>query len=91
MTPPLPHQNPPPNPAEAAQLSAPDMAQIYAMLAAMNEEIKATTREIKNNTNKMDGISRKMEVNTGGVRGEVKEVRGRCRIWVQACRTGLKN
>ena len=60
-------RNPPPIPAESAQLSAPDMAQIYAMLAAMNEKIKANTREIKNSTNKMDENMRTMWGETQGV------------------------
>ena len=46
-SPPLPHQNPPPIPAETVRPGTPDMAQIYAMLAAMSANMEANTREIK--------------------------------------------
>ena len=51
-SPPLPHQNPPPIPAKTVHLSAPDIAQVFAMLAGMNAKMDTNaqeTREIKNN------------------------------------------
>ena len=67
MTPPLPHRNPPPIPAETARPGAPDMAQLWAMLAVMSANMNEMREEIKNNTNKM-------EANTKGMRGEMKEM-----------------
>ena len=64
-SPPLPHQNPPPIPAETVRLSAPDMAQLVAILAGMES--------------KMGSMNEKMEANTNGTKGikeEMKEMRG---------------
>ena len=59
-SPPLPHQNPPPIPAEAAQLSAPDMAQIYAMLAAMSVNMDANTQALINDARARRGETQNM-------------------------------
>ena len=66
MTPPLPHQNPPPIPAETVRPGTPDMAQICAMLAAMGASIRegmeANTSRMNENMNaKMEGM--KNEIN----------------------------
>ena len=53
MTPPLLRQNPPIL-AESAQPSAPDMAQLCAMLAAMNANMETNTQQMNN---KMDGMT----------------------------------
>ena len=84
-SPSLPHQNPSPIPAETAQPGTFDMAQLVAILAGMNEKMENNINE------KMEANTKKMEANTNGMREEMKAMRGRCRIWVQACRTGLKN
>ena len=57
-SPPLPHQNPPPIPAETVHLSAPDIAQLFAMLAGMNEKMNGNAQQLEN---KMDGNTDKME------------------------------
>ena len=46
-SPPLPHQNPPPIPAETVHPSIPDMAQICAMLAVMSANMNETREQIK--------------------------------------------
>ena len=70
----------PPILAESAQLSAPNIAQLIAMLAAMN----ANTNRMENNMNaKMEGMNAnmeantsKMDTNTNKLREEMKEMRG---------------
>ena len=47
-SPPLPHQNPPPIPAETAHPGAFDMARLFAVLAGMENKMEANTNEIKN-------------------------------------------
>ena len=42
-SPPLPHQNPPPIPAEMVHPSVPDMAQVCVMLAGVTAAIKFNT------------------------------------------------
>ena len=63
-SPPLPHQNPPPIPAETAQPSTLDM--ILRALNGMKEEIKNNANEMKE----------EIKNNTNGMRGEMKELRG---------------
>ena len=46
-SPPLPHQNPPPIPAGTAHPSIPDMAQLVAILAGMEANLKNNTNEVK--------------------------------------------
>ena len=53
-------RNPPPTPAETAHPSAPDMVQLFAMLAEMNRGIN----------NKMDD----MEANTQTLQGEMQRI-----------------
>ena len=66
--PPLP-QNPPIL-DESAQLSAPDIAQLFAMLAAMNANMDG----IKANTN---GIKEEMKDEMKKMRGEMRQM-GQC-------------
>ena len=77
-SPPPLHRNPSPIPAETAQLSAPNIAQLVAILAGMENRIEANRREIKNN---MEGMSKGMEANTSRMeqtmRGEMRQV-GQC-------------
>ena len=94
-SPPLPHQNPSPIPAESAQPVMVDMAQLVAILAGMEANLKANTNgmkeinekanetreEIKNNTNKM-------EANTKGMREEMKETRDEMRRVGQCLQAG---
>ena len=77
MTPPLPHQNPPPIPTESAQPSTVDMAQLVAILAGMENRMNAKmdtnaqeTRQIKNN---MGGNTRKMEKKMDGMEQTMRE------------------
>ena len=81
-SPPLPHQNPPPIPAETVRPGTPDMAQICAMLAVMSANMNETREEIKNNTNKM-------EANTKGMREEMKEMRGEMRQMGHGLQAGI--
>ena len=70
-SPPPLHQNPPIL-AESAQLSAPDIAQLFAMLAGMRGE----TQQMK------EGINNKMDTNTN----KMKKCRVRCGKWANVCR-----
>ena len=76
-------RNPPPIPAEAAQLSAPDIAQICAMLAAMSGDLQQIKNNMDGNAqqmeNKMDGMKEEIKNNTNGMREEMKEMRGEMR------------
>ena len=101
-SPPLPHQNPHPIPAETVHLSAPDIAQLFAMLAGMNEKMNTNAQQLENkmdgNTKKMDIMEKEMEANTNemkeeiknntnGMREEIKKKCGvRCGKWANACR-----
>ena len=69
-SPPLPHQNPPPIPAETVRLGAPDIAQLFAMLAGMNEKMDTNAQQLEN---KMEGNTKKMEAN---INEEMKKMRG---------------
>ena len=75
-SPPLPHQNPSPIPAETAHLSAPNIAQLIAMLAGLNARMEGMESNMNGNAqqmeNKMDGMNEKMEANTNGM-NEMKE------------------
>ena len=66
-------RNPPPIPAEAAHPGAPVMAQLFAMLAGINNKMEGME-------NKMDGNARNMKEeiknNTNGMREEMKKMRG---------------
>ena len=55
----------PPILAESAQLSAPDIAQLFAMLAGMNAKMDTNAQEIK-------GINSNMEANTQTMREEMQ-------------------
>ena len=46
-SPPLPHQNPPPIPAETARPSTLDMAQLFAMLAGISGDMQGLQAGIK--------------------------------------------
>ena len=70
-SPPLPHQNPPPIPAETAHPGAFDMAQLFAVLARMENKMEANTNEIKNE------MEKKMEGMTQTMRNEMRQV-GQC-------------
>ena len=61
----LPHQNPPPIPAETVRPGIPDMAQLFAMLVGIRGDIQ--------------GIKTDAEANTNGMREEMKEMRGEMR------------
>ena len=64
------------------------MAQLVAILAGIRNEIseKANRMEEKmdGNTKKMESMNEKMDGNTD----KMEKCGGRCRTWVQACRTG---
>ena len=63
-SPPLPHQNPPPIPAETAHPSAPDMAQLFAMLAGINnkmDDMEANTQTLRG---EMQRIGRGLQAGT---------------------------
>ena len=55
-------RNHPPILAESAQMSAPDIAQLFAMLAGMRGETQQMKQEMNN---KMDGMSAKMKKRNG--------------------------
>ena len=78
-SPPLLHQNPSPIPAETVHPSAPDMAQLFAMLAGMKGDMQQMISKIDGNTQKMDGIKnntneleKKMDGMTQTMRGEMQ-------------------
>ena len=82
-SPPLLHQNPSPIPAETAHRIAPDMAQLFAMLAEMNskmdgnaqnmnDKMDGNTRKMEGIKNNMDGMSKDMEAHTQTVREEMQ-------------------
>ena len=62
-SPALPHQNPPPIPAKTVRLSAPDMAQLVAILAGIRNEISEKANRMEE---KMDGNTKKMEEKMDG-------------------------
>ena len=66
-SPPLPHQNPSPIPAESAQPVTFDMAQLVAILAHMGNKMDG----IKNNTN---GIKEEMKEEMKKMRGEMQNM-----------------
>ena len=63
-SPPPLHQNPSPIPAETAHQIAPDMAQLFAMLAVMNNKLDGNTRKMEGMENsmgkKMEGMAQTM-------------------------------
>ena len=84
-SPPPLYQNPPPIPAETVCPGTPDMAQLVAILAGMENQMNANMESkmeenLKNNTNEMEAntsrMENKMEANTKGMREEMKEMRG---------------
>ena len=60
-------RNPPPIPAETAHPSAPDMAQLFAMLAEMNKKMDTNAQ----------GMKSEMDENMQKLRGEMQNM-GRC-------------
>ena len=79
-SPPLLHQNPPPIPAETANLGAFDMAQLIAMLAEMRGE----TREMKHE------IKEEMNENVKQMKDEMKKMRGEMRQVGQCLQAGKR-
>ena len=82
-SPPPLHRNPSPIPAETAHPSAPDIAQICAMLAGMEATLKANTngmKEINETANEtreeIKENAKQMKEETKGMREEMKEMRG---------------
>ena len=71
-SPPLPHQNPSPIPAETVHPSEPDMAQLCAMLVGVTAAMQQMQGEIKNNTNEMNGNAQQMESKMDGMKEEIK-------------------
>ena len=91
-------RNPPPIPAESAQPSAFDMAQLCAMLAGVTAAMQQMKGEIKNemngNAQRMEG---KMEANINGMKkmrgemqNEMKEMRGEMRQVGQCLQAGKR-
>ena len=81
---PLPHlrQIPSPTPSETATNNGGSVQFSPFTIAQMMEMITQAMRgETQQMEEKMEGNTKKMEANR-------KELRGRCRTWVQACRTG---
>jgi len=80
-SPPLPHQDPPPIPAETARPGAPVMAQLFAILAGMEANLKANTNGINEMNGRMqrmnDNLDNKMDGMAQTVRGETQNM-GRC-------------
>ena len=62
-----PHKNPPPIPAETVRLSAPDMAQLFAIINDIKNEISEKANRMEE---KMEGNTKKMEAN---IKEEMKE------------------
>ena len=60
----LPHQNPPPIPAETVHLSAPDMAQLFAMLAEINNDMDAMEANTQTLRGEMQRIGRGLQAGT---------------------------
>ena len=68
-------RNPPPIPAETAHPSAPDMAQLFAMLAEINNEMDAMEENTKTLRGEMQRIGRGLQAGTArmlAVTGELK-------------------
>ena len=73
-SPPHPHQNPPPIPAETARPSTLDMAQLFAMLAGISGDMQGMENRM---TNKMKEETRQMKDEMREMRGEMRQV-GQC-------------
>ena len=71
-TSPPPLRQNPPILAESAQLSAPDIAQLCAMLAGLNAKMDGNTRKMEGMESNMDGI----KANTNGIKEEMKKNAG---------------
>ena len=68
-------RNPPPIPAETAQSSAPDMAQLFAMLAEINNEMDDMEENMKTLRGEMQRIGRGLQAGMArmlAVTGELK-------------------
>ena len=63
-------RNPPPIPAETTHPRAPDIAQLFAMLAGMRGETQQMGKEMKNEIN---GMENKMEANLKENAKQIKE------------------
>ena len=59
-SPPLPHQNPPPIPAETVHPSALDMAQLFAMLAEMSNKMDANMQAFRSDMRALRGETRQI-------------------------------
>ena len=90
-SPPLLHQNPSPIPAETAHRIAPDMAQLFAMLAEMNSKMDGNAQ---NMNEKMDGNTRRMEGMNARMEGMNAKMDGMARMMreeMQCMGAGLQN
>jgi len=92
-TSPPPLRQNPPILVESAQPSAPDMAQLCAMLAGMNANMQAMNanmeginKQMDTNTNKMDGIKN----NANGIKEEMKDEMKKMRGEMQQIGRGLQ-
>ena len=96
-SPPLLHQNPPPIPAETVHPSAPDMAQLFAMLAGMKGDLQQMNSKMDGNTQQMNGIKtdakelkEEIKNNTNGIKEEMKDEMKKMRGEMQKMGHGLQ-
>jgi len=89
-TSPPPLRQNPPILAESAHPSAPDMAQLCAMLAGLNNKMDGMAQQMNS---KIDGNTNKMDTNTNeiknGMKEEMKEMRGEMRQMGQCLQAGI--
>ena len=88
-----PHQNPPIL-AESAQPSAPDMAQLFDMLAGMKGNMQQMNSKMDGNTQQMNGIKTdakemKEEIKNG-MKEEMKGMRGEMQQIGRSLQAGIK-
>ena len=84
-SPPLPPQNPSPIPAQTARPSAPDMAQLFAMLAGISGDIQGIKTDAEANTK---GMREEIKNNAKQMKGEMKAMRGEMRQVGQCLQAG---